>query len=81
LYLYTIKEKAMTKDQLRWHIESNFAPRYAEITINGMIQTLTEYADGTRDINDPIAPGTTVTVSDLLDDLRLDPQDTIGLNN
>lgn len=61
-------------NKIRWHIENNFLPRYPKKTIDGMISTIRSYVIGRIGLNDPIVSRSEVTVNDLLEDLRIDPE-------
>lgn len=56
---------------LRTHIQANFYPPYAPATVDAMVKTVNSYLNGRKQLDEPLMKGTSVTVSDLLEDLRL----------
>ncbi len=67
----TFIEEQTQIQKIRWHIESNFYPPYPEKVVDGMIDTITQYLKGKLQLNSLIRSGYSITVSDLLSDLRL----------
>jgi hypothetical protein len=62
-------------NQIEWHIRYNFLPPYPEKTVKGMLKSIKDYMDGKKKLSSKLTKNTNITVGDLFEDLRLDPDE------
>lgn len=67
--------KQETESNLRWHLENNVMPSLTPKTVDSIIDTLTDYKAGNKSLDDHVNEFTTVTIGELMEDLRLTEED------
>lgn len=64
-----------TSEQLTWHLQNNVQPSINKQTIQKIVEQCNLVNMGEMELTDEIAPGSNITVADMLTDLNIDYND------